>query len=227
MKRKCLILLGILVSLSLVTNCYAGFFGLFNDGVDGNGIIKTLEKKQLPEFSSVRIDGVFNVNINLSKSSNNINIQADSNLIPLIKTRINNNTLYINMNKDYNSDTRPEITVNTSQISSLHAKGVSIINVNNINCNKFSLSQSGVNTITLSGKTDDLKVHSKDVGKIFAENLIAENAEINLSDASKARVHVTNNLITYARDAGKVIYYGNPKEIYNKNSGYNFRVIKG
>jgi hypothetical protein len=226
MKMKYLIATVLLCTM-ITMNCNASFFGLVDDNNEGNGIIKSVNRNDFENFNSINIDGAFTIKINVTQSRNFAKIIGDSNLLSLMTTTVKDNTLYIKAKDKYNTKSKIIIYINAKALNSLKINGKNIVTITGVNSKTFSLKQSGVNKITLAGRTDNLKLYSTDIGKIYANNLKAKNADISLFDASTAKTYVTNNLIANVRDAGIVTYYGNPLHINNLNKWVNNNIVAG
>ncbi|MGZ3867050.1 MAG: GIN domain-containing protein, partial [Bacteroidia bacterium] len=88
------------------------------------------------------------------------------------------------------------------------------ISVNTVSCN-----ESGAATISLNGNCNKLEAIVSGAASLKAENLIAENANVNTSGASTAKVNVTNRLEGNASGASTLKYSGSPKETQLNQSG--------
>ncbi|WP_193564187.1 GIN domain-containing protein, partial [Escherichia coli] len=66
-------------------------------GVRGNGKLKT-QRRNIQNFDHLEVGGAFNIKVELGKEPS-IKIQAEENLLPLIKTNVVDGTLKIETKK--------------------------------------------------------------------------------------------------------------------------------
>src|SRR4028119_1305483 len=70
----------------------AEFFDIsINSGVSGSGNIVS-EKREINDFQAINVGGVFQVEITAQKDFS-VEIEADDNVLPLIKTRVSGSVL--------------------------------------------------------------------------------------------------------------------------------------
>lgn len=88
------------------------------------------------------------------------------------------------------------------------------VSVNSVYCNA-----SGAASVSLNGNCNKLEAIVSGAASLKAENLVAENAHINTSGASTAKINVTNKLEGNASGASTLRYSGSPKETQLNQSG--------
>lgn len=94
--------------------------------LDGNHHIMT-ETRQLIPFTKVVNEGGFNVII-VEDSITEAVVEAESNLIPYIRTIVNGNTLIIDSRKNINSNLPINIYIKTPEVNSIKLSGSGTIN---------------------------------------------------------------------------------------------------
>ena len=193
----------------------------------GDGTIGSIDKGNISKFSSLTIDGVFDVTINLNKDNKNIEIQGDINLLPLVDIKTDNDELQIRTIDDYKSENPIKLIINTDSIQKLSVDGVNAININNINSESFSLETSGVNIIALAGKVKDFTLISKGTDTINAKELISENAKLELFGVPKIKVYSLYILSVNSHNSpAEVTYYGHPKYVLKEPQYGNCQIAK-
>lgn len=187
-----------------------------NVGEKGSGHIVT-EKREVSEFRAIDVGGAFVVEITAQKDFS-IEVEADDNLLPLIKTESDGETLRIE-SKSYTTSNPVKIKISAPDIENLHLSGASKVSMVNLNNESLNIDTSGASKISCEGQTRNLTVDMSGASHLDGEKLSAENVSIDSSGASKATVAVQNELKADLSGASKVVYFGNPANIEKKTSG--------
>jgi hypothetical protein len=225
MKKIGIIIFGIALLAGVV---FANFFsfgkaesGLVNfsfvRGVKGSGNIST-ETRDIKDFRSIDVSGVFNVEI-VAQKDFSVQVEADDNLIPLIKTEVNDGVLEISTEKRVKSSTRMTIRISAPDIEKIEASGATVVSLADLKNSGLTIDTSGASKIKLAGETSDLNVDVSGASKIDAENLQAIDAVVDASGASRVLVNVSRELRADCSGASSVIYSGTPSNIQKKTSG--------
>lgn len=188
-----------------------------NSGEKGSGNIQT-EKRDVSEFKAVEVGGVFIVEITAQKDYS-LEVEADDNLLPFIKTEFDGETLRIESEKSLSSSNPIKVRISAPDIENLHISGASKVSVVNLDNESLDVDSSGASKISCSGKTNNLKIDMSGASQLDGEKLNAESVSVDASGASKATVSVKNSLKADLSGASKVVYFGNPANFENKTSG--------
>lgn len=186
-------------------------------GERGSGNV-TSEKRDLSGFKSVDVGGVYQVEITAQKEFG-VEVLADNNLLPLIKTEVDGDTLRIDTTRRISPSSPVRIRISAPDIENLQVSGVANVTVNDLKNTSFAIDSSGASKITVTGETANLTIDVSGAAKIDAENLKAENASVDSSGASKINVNVSGELRTDLSGASKVVYTGAPTNVVTKRSG--------
>lgn len=205
----------------------------------GDGHIITKELKQ-NAFSKVDVSGAFDVEI-VQGNSQNVNIFCDENLYPYIIVKQEGNTLKIDTkdNSILSPSKKIKIVITSSQYSELEASGASsFTSMSKINAENLKVDMSGSSSlklyvnakildVELSGSSDAMldgvvttfKIDGSGSTSVKAENLVAEDVDIDISGSGEAVVNTNGKLDVDISGAGKVLYKGNPTSIQKEISG--------
>ena len=183
----------------------------------GSGNVAT-EKREVSGFKSVDVGGVFQVEITAQKDFS-VEVLADDNLLPLIKTEVDGGTLRIETERRISATSPVRIRISAPDIDNLQVSGVANVTVNDLKNSSFALDSSGASKIAITGETSKLTIDVSGASRIDAENLKAENAAINASGASKINVNVSGELRSDVSGASHVVYTGTPTSLVTKKSG--------
>jgi hypothetical protein len=187
-------------------------------GVRGSGVIKT-ETRDVPKFTSIDIGGAADLEVTAQKSQN-VEIETDDNLLPLITTEVKNGTLYIS-NTEKISWNRGglKVRISVDQLNGLDLSGASKANVTGIRSDSFKLKASGASKVTLAGEASALDIDTSGASVVSAENLKSAKADVDASGACKVSVFATENIDADASGASRITYSGSPKSVNKKSSG--------
>lgn len=179
-------------------------------------------------------------------NSHSLEVEADDNILPYIKTEIKNNTLSVYLPNDIQvrSYKAMNVYVSTPALSALHATTSSQIesdsywNVEdlsirattsavvqlNVTAQKINVDITTSAQVILSGKTDNLETRMTTSSSLQAEKLIAENVKISGTTSSSASVFATNQL-KYALTTSAVVAYSGEAYVTAKASsgGYGYK----
>lgn len=188
-----------------------------NSGVDGSGVAAT-EKRDVSGFTGVDSSGIFQVEIVAGREFA-VEVEADDNLLPLIRTEVRGGTLHLDTERRINKSSPIRVTISAPEIERLEVSGVSKVTLSNLRNNSLDISTSGASKVFVSGETSKLNVEVSGASNIDASGLQAESATVDASGASHVAVSVLKELTSDASGASKISYSGNPANIIKRTSG--------
>ena len=196
----------------------ARFFNFsINSGVSGSGNVIS-EKRDVVDFQGIEVGGVFQVEV-IAQKDFSVEVEADDNLLPLIKTEVSGGILRLGTEEGINTKNTIRVRISAPNIENLEVSGVSKVSLDNLSNENLQIDSSGASKITVAGETQNLTIDVSGASKIDAENLKTENASIDASGACKVSVFAVNELKTDASGASSIIYSGSPKNLTKKTSG--------
>lgn len=186
-------------------------------GVKGSGNVVS-EKRDIGGFSKVDVGGVYQVEI-VAQKEYGIEIEADDNIVPLVRTEVRGDTLVIKGAKRFNTANRIVVRIAAPNIDLLDVSGASVVSVTNLANDKLVVDSSGASKIRVEGSTRHLNVNMSGASTLDAAGLKAELADVDASGASKIDLNVAEELRADLSGACKLSYSGNPKNVVKKTSG--------
>ena len=213
------IILGIFVtSFFSIGQAAKPFFNLsFNKKTKGSGKVAT-DVRDLRDFKGIDVSGVFQVEITSQKDFE-VEIEADDNLLPLIKTEVRGGVLHIETEGRISTDNGLKIRISAPDINDIDASGVAKVNLSSIKTDELRIHTSGASKINVNGEAAKLFVKVSGASNIEAADLKAVDADIDASGASSVSVFATGELLTDASGASKIRYSGSPKSVEKRSSG--------
>jgi hypothetical protein len=223
--KKSIGIFGILFLLVNIPSC-------FDDGskrITGNGDVVKQEREISP-FNSIDVSGVFNVYF-AQGDTESLVIEADKNLIPYLKTKVEENTLYIDMEKHINirHAKKKDIYITLKDISRLKISAVGNIKTKGLlqlknleldhsgvgnlelefNCEKLTADIHSVGEVKLKGKVTEANIKNSSVGNTDASELIADKLEIDNSSVGNVEVHAEKEISINSSGVGNLTFSGN------------------
>lgn len=189
----------------------------FNKKTKGSGNMAT-ETRDIKGFRGIDVSGVFQVEITAQKDFG-VEIEADDNLIPRIKTEIRGGVLHIETEGRLKSVNVMKVRISAPDIDSIEASGVSRVKLVNVRNDELRVNTSGASKTSVSGKTARISIEVSGASSVNTEDLVAEVAAINASGASHVSVFASGELRCDASGASRIVYAGTPKFVEKSSSG--------
>ena len=199
-------------------NTSARFFNFsFSSSEKGSGNVIS-EKREVTNFEQVDVGGNFQVEITAQKDFS-VEVLADDNLLPFIRTEVRGGVLRIKTEKRIESKNPIIVKISAPNIEDLDVSGASKAILTNLSNESLQIHTSGASKVEISGTTLNLEINVSGASKINAENLKAENVSVDASGASNVSVSVSNELKVDASGASNISYTGTPTILEKKTSG--------
>lgn len=217
----------------------------FNDGVDGNGTVKTQNRTVKQKFTKIESSEGLQVTVEQAEQVS-IQIIADENLLKHIITKVENGTLIITTDTDMDDFTSRKVIVKMPSIEALSTdSGASLTVVNTIKGTNLKLhSDSGSELLAtveydninadcdsgslqkVKGKALNLTVHADSGSNIDARNLLSNNVIASSDSGSSIKVQPLISLQANADSGATIAYVGTPKKIKKvEDSGGSVRKL--
>jgi hypothetical protein len=209
--RKATLLVILAVLVGAFSACHIG------KGIQGSGNRKS-EKRDLPAFKAIDTTGAYEVEVMCQKAAS-FEIEADDNILPLIKTEVRDGVLYVSNQQRYNSAKAVALRISLPELISVSSRGAGEITVQDANGDNLKIESTGAASIKASGKVKSATISSTGAGDIDASRLQAEKARVTVTGAASVNVDVTEQLDVSVSGVGSVSYSGNPKTVNKSVSG--------
>ena len=174
-------------------------------------------------FDAIQLNGAFEMTVQVTHQPRtaNVVVTASSDILPYIKVKVKNKTLYISKRDDweFHSSKKIKIMVNVDNLESIKINGSSDSHINNIKADNFVAEINGSGGIILQGNVKKLAAEIHGSGEIDAKNLVAEKAKASIYGSGDIIVNTTQKIDINIYGSGTVEYYGNPQEIEQSFSG--------
>jgi hypothetical protein len=203
----------------------------------GSGNVIRQERK-VSSFNGIDVSGAFDVKLTQG-TSNSVIVEADDNLMDLIRTEVRGNTLMIDNKKPIHHSKSLKIFITFTELKSIDLSGAVDIESQgkltlpelaisgsgasdaklDMDVQKLGIDCSGGSKLRLTGSAKDVDVDASGAVDLFAFDFPAENYKLDISGAGKAEINVSKNLKVDISGAASVHYKGSPANIYQDISG--------
>lgn len=231
MKTSNKLLIGVLVLvLVVVTTFIVAARHYQQKGVikgDGRDIS---EAREVSDYNGIKVRGRIQVTLTQG-TEEKVEVQAASNIIPLITTTVNDGLLTIESTNKISQDESVEVRITTAQIQKLDiAEGASVVMQNSFTGDNITIDSNAGTTgrlqlqyknlqcnlsagayIDLDGKVDSASFSASAGSNIDAKDLKAIKCQVLASAGSTTDVNVTDELTADINSGSIFNYEGNPK----------------
>ncbi len=152
-----------------------------------------------------------------------LTVNADENLLPIIKSTVNDGTLTLTMNSSFRIGSIKGVTMDLNlqvkQLDALTLKGAGSINVLDLDGPKLTVDMSGAGSVTVAGKTTEQDIRLTGVGGYDSANTESQKVTVIVAGVGSAKVRVRSVLDATIRGVGSIEYIGNPTTLNKQVSG--------
>jgi hypothetical protein len=205
-------------------------------GIKGNGEVVSEDRTISSNFNEIKVQQGIQVYITQGNSTE-LKVEADENIIDILRTEVKNNKLNIFFDKNVYKASSRKVYLTTSDISKIEtSSGASVKTENTIettileldsssgsaikmyvNADEISSSSSSGATINIYGKSKEFSAMASSGSSIDADKLETINATAKVSSGANIDLNVSGKLIAKASSGGDIDYEGNPTEV-NKDT---------
>ena len=206
-------------------------------GEQGNGNVIRQERK-VASFNAIDVSGAFDIYLSQGTAQSVI-VEADENLMPLIKTVVQGNTLKIGNEKPIRDPKSLKVYITVPDLKTIELSGaVNLHSQNKLTFNelgieisgatdthlelavqKLDISSSGGSEMRFSGMANKVNLDVSGAVDIHAFDLLTEVISLNISGAGEAEINVTKELYAEISGAASVRYKGDPLKVDSNVSG--------
>jgi len=186
-------------------------------GEVGSGHIET-SKRDVADFNKLKVGGVFDVEVSRGDKYS-VEVIADDNLLPFIRTEVDGDTLSIYSDAKISKSSQLRVVITAPDIRKVKATGASKVLLKDVSNEELALNASGASKITASGSTALLTIDVSGASKVLGSDLASKQATVETSGASSADIKVSDSLNAHASGASHIRYVGSPGTLDVDRSG--------
>lgn len=189
--------------------------------------IKT-EQSELPAFTSVAIDGPFDVDFRFIPQQYYIHFRGNLALVNQASYFVKDQTLHVVAGKEYSYDAYNKVlvTIEVPYITGLSYRGPGKINIKDLDAPSLALDMAGSGFAVLTGRANRFDAVLTGTSRMDAKCFYSKIAFVNASDSTQAEVASNENLSSLAAVDSDVYYYESPQMVakYENHTGSVMRM---
>jgi hypothetical protein len=229
----CTKIIVVAIAALLFTSCKFDF----GNGIDGNGDVKTETRTINEKFTKIEASRGIEVIVEQSETTS-VEVEADSNLLQHITTKVVNGTLEITSDENIDSAEAETVRVKMPIIEGLSSTSGSNIHTNNVlrgtaikmksssgseldatlEFEDIDLESTSGSTATLSGKALKFSSRSSSGSEINASKLEANDVFAEATSGSSSDVNAIVSINAKASSGSSIDYKGKPKNIVKEET---------
>jgi hypothetical protein len=175
------------------------------------------EARKVAGFTGIDVSNVFQVEY-MPQNDFSVEVEADENLLPLIRTDVKGDTLHISLKKSVSTDNPLRVRIGAPALASIDISGAASVIAADVKNDSLSIDASGASKVSVKGEVSRLTIDVSGAAKIDAEDLRTQKAKVEASGASIVGVNVTGDLDAETSGASKVVYAGSPTNVRKRSS---------
>ena len=193
---------------------------VFNsNAVVGNGTLAH-EVRQVGTVNGLEVSGPLEVSVRVGPATS-LSIDADSNLLPLVRTDVSGGLLRVWVEGSVRSNNSIRVTYTTPSLVQLRSSGSGRLTVNDLNGEPLDFSKSGSGMATLTGRVAELDLRHSGSGEINAHGLRMGTARVEQSGSGRTGLGPVqgNNLSLRTSGSGSIQASGTVGTVSARASG--------
>ncbi|MGH7045995.1 MAG: GIN domain-containing protein [Stellaceae bacterium] len=168
------------------------------------------QQRPIGPVKTIHADGAFALTITVAPTPK-LTVEADNNLLPIIKTTVAAGRLDIYADRSYSLDGRIKVIVASPAITDISASGSNQIEAAGFTGGALTVTLNGSNTASVSGQVATLSSVISGANHLSARGLSAGTAKLALNGSGNATVDARQAIAVQISGAGSITVYGNPK----------------
>ncbi len=157
-----------------------------NEVVEGNGVAAR-DQRTVGAQGRLEIGGAMQVEVRVGPAPSLL-VEADSNLLPHIRTEARGNTLLITSDRHLRSKTPVRVVYTTPRLTEVQAGGAGKVVVVDLAGAPLDVRKSGSGQIRLEGRVDSLSARVSGSGTLDAGALHSASADLSVSGSGRMNV---------------------------------------
>jgi hypothetical protein len=154
--------------------------------VDGDGIAAR-EQRTVGTVNGLDVNGSIVVDVRVGPATSLV-VEADSNLLPLVRTDVRGDTLNIYTERAYRSRNPIHVIYTVPRLTDLRQNGSGRVAVEGLEGSPLSLRRNGSGIVSVSGQVASLDVDSNGSGVLDAGRLQSASARLALTGSGRLEV---------------------------------------
>jgi hypothetical protein len=187
------------------------------NAIHGSGMAKT-ESRAVASFSKIELAGSPDVEVTIGPDAS-VAVSADDNILPIIETKVEGDTLRIGSKQSYNTRLGVKVKITVPALDGVAVSGSGDIRATGLKAGDLEASVTGSGDVTLNGVVDRLRGQITGSGDLRAGELGAKNVRVTVTGSGDATVRASEELDARVTGSGDVRYSGHPSQVRKSITG--------
>ena len=157
-----------------------------SDSVQGDGV-PARDQRTIGKVAGLEVNGSVLVDVRVGPATSLV-VEADGNLLPLVRTDVRGDTLVVEITRSYRSGNPVRVTYTVPRLEDLRHSGSGQLAVHGLNGAPLKVVQQGSGSTLLTGQVASLDVSGSGSGSVDASTL--QSASANLTMSGSGRINV-------------------------------------
>lgn len=157
-----------------------------SDSVQGDGVLAR-EQRTVGTVSGLEANGSVLVDVRVGPAASLV-VEADGNLLPLVRTDVRGDTLVVEMTRGYRSSNPVRVTYTVPRLAEVRHSGSGQLSVQGLNGGALRVVQSGSGSTLLTGRVANLDVTGSGSGSVDASTLHSAGANLSMNGSGRINV---------------------------------------
>lgn len=154
------------------------------------------DTRAVGNVSAIDVSGPLEVNVRVGPAPS-LQVDADSNLLPLIRTEVTGGTLRMWVEGSVRSNNSLRVSYTVPSLTQVRASGSGRLTISELNGEPLDFSKSGSGSVSLSGRVSQLDLQQSDSGQVNASALRTGDANVTLNGSGRMSLgQVQGNALT-------------------------------
>jgi hypothetical protein len=154
--------------------------------IEGDGIAAR-DRRTVGTVNGLDVNGAIVVDVRVGPATSLV-VEADSNLLPMIRTDVRGDTLNIYTDRSYRSRNPVHVIYTVPRLTDLHQDGSGRIAVEGLSGSPLTVHHNGSGSVNLAGRVASLEVESRGSGSVNADRLESASAKLALNGSGSLEV---------------------------------------
>jgi len=157
-----------------------------NNTVDGDGIAGR-DQRMVGTVNGLDVNGAIVVDVRVGPATSLV-VEADSNLLPLVRTDVRGDTLNIYTDRSYRSRNPVHVIYTVPRLTDLRQNGSGRVTVEGLAGAPLTLRRNGSGSVALSGRVASLEAENNGSGSVDAGRLESASARLAMSGSGRMEI---------------------------------------
>lgn len=161
-----------------------------SDSIKGNGSSAT-ETRSVAGTTALRIENRRSVDMEVEVrvgGTSTLTVEGDSNLLPLVHTDVDGDTLKVWTDADLRSSGPIRVVYTAPRLRELASIGAAHVDVNGLNGGALRVSHTGSGRVSMHGRLDDMDLNHTGSGSFTGDGLESRSAHVNMVGSGRIDV---------------------------------------